>query len=120
MADGDFQLRDVRWSPARVALVVLILVTASANFAFATTTERMRFAVLSLGLLVGFVVFFTDVWRPIFNLFGALYVGLMAAVWFLAGMPLMTLGLLDKAVQVVLVGLFVYLLFADRRNVEVE
>ena len=118
MADGSFQLRDVEWSPARVALVVLMLVTAGTHFALATTTQQMRFAALSLGLLVCFVVFFTDVWRPAFHLLGALYVGVMAAVWFLTGMPLMTLGLADTAIQVVLVGLFVYLLFADRRDVD--
>ena len=118
MADGEFELRDVDWTPARVAVVGLMLVVSTLHLALATSTDQLRFAVLALGLLVCFVVYFTGLWRPVYYLGGAAYVGLMGTVWFASGMPLTMIGAVDTVVKVVLVALFVYLLFAERRDVD--
>lgn len=118
MPDGRFELREVHWTPARVAAVALMLFVATVHFALATTTEQMRFAVLALGLLVWFVVFFTDLWRPAYNLVGAVYVGLMAAVWLLSGTPMMVVGVADTVAKGALVAVFVYLLAVERRGAD--
>lgn len=115
MAVASFELRDVEWTRARIALVVLALVTAGLHFALATTTGNVSFAVLALGLLAGFVVFFTDLWEPVLYLVGAIYVGVMTVVWLLAGMPQLALAVVDKTVQALLFGLFVYLLVVESR-----
>ena len=120
MPEGSFELRKVHWTPARVAAVALMLFVAIAHFALATTTEQMRFAVLALGLLVGFVVFFTDLWQPVYNLVGALYVGLMTAVWVLSGTPMPVIGVADIVAKAALVAVFVYLLVIEKRAAEEE
>ena len=98
--------------------------TAAIHLALATTAGDNVFAVLGLGLLVGFVAFFTDLWEPILYLVGAVYVGVTTAVWVLAGMPQPLLGAADKVVQAVLLVLFVYVLVrevrAGRANEDVD
>lgn len=120
MVDGEFELREVEWSPARVTAAGLMLVVATLHFAVATTTELHRFAVLALGLLSLFVVYFTDLWRPGYYLVGAGYVVLMAGVWFVSGMPMTTVGSVDTAAKVALVALCLYLLADERRDVSPE
>lgn len=114
MAVGDYELRRVEWSPSRVAAVGLALVSAGFNFAFATTTDQRVYAILALGLLVGFVVYFTDVWVPVMYLGGAAYVAVMAAVGLLVGTPTVLVGLLDTGVQGVLFTLCCYRFVVDR------
>lgn len=114
MAIGDYELRQVEWSPARLLAVVLVLVSAGINLAFATTTEQRLFALLGLGLLVGFITYFTDVWHPSMYLAGAFYVSVMVVVWVAVGMPMFLMGLLDAAVQVVLFALCLYLFALER------
>ncbi|WP_254840071.1 DUF7475 family protein [Natronomonas marina] len=116
MSIAGFELRPVEWTPAKGLLVTSALVTAAIHLALATTTGRNVFAVLGLGLLVGFVVFFTDLWQPVLYLVGAVYAGVTTVVWVLAGMPNPLLGAVDKAVQFVLVVLFVYLLVEELRE----
>jgi hypothetical protein len=118
MPERRFELREVDWSPARVAAVALMLFVAIAHFTLATTTGQLRFAVLALGLLVGFVVFFTDLWRPLYNLVGAAYVVVMAGVWLLSGSPMPVLGFTDVVAKAALFAVFVYLLAVERRGVE--
>lgn len=118
MPEGEFELRDVEWTPARVGLVALMLGVSTGHLALATSTDMLRFAVLALGLLVCFVVYFTELWQSVYYLGGAAYVSVMGVVWFVSGMPLTMVGYVDTAAKVVLVALFVYLLFAERRNVD--
>ena len=115
MSVASFGLRSVEWTPARAALVIAALLTAAIHLALATTTGENVFAVLGLGLLVGFVVFLTDLWEPVLYLVGAVYVGVTTAVWVLAGMPQPLLGAVDKVVQAVLLALFVYVLVGEMR-----
>lgn len=116
MPEGDFELREVEWTPARVAAAGLMLVVATLHLALATSTELHRFAVLALGLLSLFVVYFTDLWRPGYYLVGAGYVVLMAGVWFVSGMPMTMVGSVDTAAKAALVGLCLYLLADERRD----
>lgn len=118
MPEGEFELRDVEWTPARLAVVGLMLAVSTIHLALATSTDQLRFAVLALGLLVCFVVYFTGLWRPVYYLGGAVHVGLMGVVWFVSGMPLTMVGYVDTVLKVVLVATFVYLLFDERRDVE--
>lgn len=120
MAEGEFELREIDWTPVRLAVVGLMLVVSTTHFALATTTEQMRFAALALGLLVCFVVYFTDLWQPRYYLAGAAYVCLMGVVWFVSGMPLTMVGYADTLLKVVLVALFVYLAFGERRDIDQE
>lgn len=113
MSVGTFELREIEWTTPRAILIVLWFVTACIHFALATTTNDSVFAILAVGLLSGFVVYFTDLWMPVYHLFGALYTGMMALVWLLAGMPLLTLGVLEMAIQTILFGLFVYVFFSE-------
>jgi hypothetical protein len=114
---GSFELRDIEWTPAKGALIALSLISSGTHLALATTTGNHIFAVLALGLLAGFVVFFTSLWSPVLYLVGAIYIGVMTIVWILDGMPILYLGLVDKAAQAGLFALFVYLLFEDRPDV---
>lgn len=120
MSIASFELREIEWTGPKVALVVAALVTTGIHFAIAAATPSQVFAVLGLGLLLGFVVFFTDLWNPVLYLVGALYVGGMTVVWVLAGMPRPLLGAIDKGVQIVLLVLFVYLLVAESRGADAE
>jgi hypothetical protein len=113
MSVGSYELREIEWTPARMALVLLAVLTAGFHFALATTTDNSTFAVLAVGLLAGFVVFFTDLWQPVLYLIGAVYVGVMTVVWVLAGMPLLVFAIVDKAVQALLFVLFIYLLVTE-------
>lgn len=113
MAAERFELRDIEWTLSRGALVVLSLVSAAIHLALATTTGNHVFAVLALGLLAGFVVFFTNLWDPVLYLVGAVYISVMTVVWVLDGAPLLSLGVADKVVQALLFVLFLYLLFED-------
>ena len=116
MSVASFGLRSVEWTPARAALVIAALLTAGIHLALATTTGENVFAVLGLGLLVGFVVFLTDLWEPVLYLVGAVYVGVTTTVWVLAGMPQPLLGAVDKVIQAVLFALFVYMLVGEMRT----
>jgi MFS superfamily sulfate permease-like transporter len=118
MPDGEFELREIDWTVPRVGVVGLMLVVATLHLALAATLDQSRYAVLALGLLVCFVLYFTDLWRPSYNLAGALYVCGMAAVWVVSGSPMTPIGYLDTGLKVALVGLFVYLLVSERRNVD--
>ncbi|WP_178918088.1 hypothetical protein [Natronomonas gomsonensis] len=113
MAAESFELRAVEWTLPRAALVVLSFVSAAIHLALATTTGNHIFAVLGLGLLAGFVVFFTNFWSPVLYLVGAIYISVMTIVWVLDGAPMLTLGIVDKVVQAGLFVLFVYLLFEE-------
>lgn len=116
MSVGSYKLREIEWTPARIALVLLTFLTATFHFALSTTTGDTTFAVLAVGLLAGFVVFFTDLWEPVLYLVGAIYIGVMTVVWVLAGMPLLALAVVDKTVQAILFGLFIYLLVTEMRS----
>jgi len=118
--EGEFELREIEWTPAKAALVSLMLGVATVHLAVATTMQYIRFAVLGLGLLVCFVVFFTDVWRPRHNAVGAGYIVLMGAVWLYTFRPLSTVGYVDTAMKVALFVLFGYLLLAERRDIDPE
>lgn len=120
MAEGEFELREIDWTPARLSVVGLMLVVSTIHFALTTTTDQLRFAVLALGLLVCFVVYFTDLWRPRYYVGGAAYVCLMGGVWFVSGMPMRMVGYVDTVLKVVLAALFVYLLFSERRGIDQE
>ncbi len=109
----QLRLRTVEWTPARIVAIGLALVSSILHFALAATTGDAVFAALGVGLLSGFVVFFTELWSPILYLIGALYVGTATVVWLLAGMPLFVLGAVDAAVQTVLFVLFVYLFVVE-------
>jgi hypothetical protein len=113
MSAGSYELREIEWTPARTTLILLTLLSAGFHFALATTTDNSTFAVLAVGLLAGFVVFFTDLWQPVLYLVGAVYVGVMTVVWVLAGMPLLAFAIVDKAVQALLFALFIYLLVTE-------
>jgi hypothetical protein len=113
MAAERFELRDVEWTLPRAALVVLSFVSAAIHLALATTTSNHVFAVLGLGLLAGFIVYFTNFWSAVLYLVGAIYISVMTIVWVLDGAPMLTLGLVDKVVQAGLFVLFVYLLFEE-------
>ncbi|MCY4730949.1 hypothetical protein KY092_10325 [Natronomonas gomsonensis] len=113
MAADSFELRDVEWTLPKAALVVLSFVSAAIHLTLATTTGNHIFAVLALGLLAGFVVFFTNFWNPVLYLVGAIYISVMSIVWVLDGAPLLSLGIADKVVQAGLFVLFVYLLFEE-------
>ena len=116
MSVASFGLRSVEWTPARAALVIAALLTAGIHLALATTTGENVFAVLGLGLLIGFVIFLTDLWEPVLYLVGAIYVGVTTVVWVLAGMPQPLLGAVDKVIQAVLFALFVYMLVGEMRT----
>ncbi len=118
MTIGSFELRTVEWTPARAVLVCGALLSAGIHLAIAATTGNNAFAVLGLGILLGFVVFFTELWQPVLYLVGAVYVGVTAVVWLLAGRPQPVLGVVDKVVQAGLVVLFVYLLVVETRGSE--
>jgi hypothetical protein len=118
MAAESFELRDIEWTLPRAALVVLSLVSAAIHLALSTTTGNHVFAVLALGLLAGFVVFFTNVWNPVLYLLGAIYISVMTVVWVLDGAPMLSLGIADKIVQTVLFGLFIYLLFEESGSID--
>lgn len=120
MSVGSYELREIEWTPARMGLVLLTVLTAGFHFALATTTGDTSFAVLAVGLLAGFVVFFTDLWQPVLYLVGAIYVGIMTVVWGLAGMPFLTLAVVDKTIQLILFGLFIYLLVVELRSTAAE
>lgn len=120
MPAGRFELREIEWTPARGGVAALMLVVATLYLALATTTERLRFAVFGLGLLVWFVVFFTDLWQPVYNLYGAVYVVVMSGVWFLGRRPLATVVYADVLVETALVVLFVYLFVTERRGIDPE
>jgi hypothetical protein len=113
MAADSFELRDVEWTLPKATLVVLSFVSAAIHLTLATTTGNHIFAVLALGLLAGFVVFFTNFWNPVLYLVGAIYISVMSIVWVLDGAPLLSLGIADKVVQAGLFVLFVYLLFEE-------
>lgn len=70
MAAESFELRNVEWTLPWAALVVLSFVSAAVLLTLATTTGNHTFAVLALGLLAGFVVFFTNLWSPALHLVG--------------------------------------------------
>lgn len=117
MAVGDFELREVEWSAARLASVLLALLSGSVYLAATTATEQRVFALLGLGLLVGFVVYFTDLWRPKLYLLGATYVALMVVAWVRLGMPTAgTIGLAHAAIQGALFALCLYLLVLERER----
>jgi len=118
VAIASFELRKIEWRPAKAAVVVAALLSAGIHLAIATTTGDNAFAVLGLGILLGFVVFFTELWEPVHYLAGALYVGVTAVVWLLAGRPQPVLGGVDKVIQVVLVVTLVYLLVVETRRGE--
>lgn len=120
MPDREFELREIEWTPARVAAVGLMLVVATLHLTLATSTGMHRFAVLALGLLSLFVVYFTDLWQPVYFLLTAGFVVLMAAVWFVSGTPMTMVGSVDTVAKVALVGLCLYLLADERRDVAAE
>ena len=120
MAEGEFELRKINWTPARLAIAGLMLVVSTIYFALTTTTGQLRFAVLALGLLVCFVVYFTDLWQPRYYFAGTAYVCLMGIVWFISGMPMTMVRYVDTVMKVALLALFLYLGFAERRNIDQE
>jgi hypothetical protein len=92
------------------------LLSAGIHFAIAATSGNNAFAALGLGILLGFVAFFTDLWGAVLYLVGAVYVGVTTVVWLLAGRPQPVLGGLDKAVQAALIVSLVYLLVVEMRE----
>lgn len=115
-----FELREIEWTAARALAVILALATAGIHLAIATMTGQKAFAVLGMGVLAGIVVYFTELWEPVFYLVGALYLGAMSVIWLLTGMPQLLFGLADKVVQGALFVLLVYLLVTESGETEAE
>lgn len=113
---GSFELRRVEWSPPKAVTVAAALLSAGIHLAIATTSGNDAFAALGLGILLGFVVFFTDLWAPVLYLVGAVYVGATTVFWLVVGRPEPVLGVLDKAVQAVLIVSLVYLMIMEMRE----
>ena len=116
MSVASFELRQVEWSPPKAVTVVAALLSAGIHLAIATTSGNDAFAALGLGILLGFVVFFTDLWAPVHYLVAAVYVGATTVYWLVAGRPQPVLGGLDKAVQAVLIASLVYLMVVEMRD----
>ena len=116
MSVGSFELRQVEWSPPKAVTVAAALLSAGIHLAIATTSGNDAFAALGLGILLGFVVFFTDLWAPVLYLVGAIYVGATTVFWLVVGRPEPILGVLDKAVQAVLIVSLVYLIVVEMRE----
>lgn len=117
MGITSFELRTIEWTPSSIALVSLTLVSSLLHAAVAALTDTLAFAVVAIGLLVGFVVFLTTLWQSVLYLVGALYVGITTVVWLLAGMPMTTLGVVDTTIQLTMFGLFIYLFVSEARTV---
>jgi len=113
---GTFELRQVEWSPPKAVTVVAALLSAGIHLAIATTSGNDAFAALGLGILLGFVVFFTDIWAPVHYLVAAVYLGATSVFWLVAGRPRPVLGGLDKAVQAILIVSLVYLMVVEMRE----
>jgi hypothetical protein len=113
---ASFELRRVEWTAAKAVTVVAAVLSAGIHLAIATTSGNDAFAVLGLGILLGFVVFFTELWMPVHYLVGAVYVGVTTVFWLVAGRPQPVLGGLDKAVQAVLIVSLVYLVVVEMRE----
>ena len=116
MSVASFELRRVEWTAAKAVTVVAAVLSAGIHLAIATTSGNDAFAALGLGILLGFVVFFTDLWAPVLYLVGAVYVGATTVFWLVAGRPEPILGGLDKAVQAVLIVSLVYLMVVEMRE----
>lgn len=108
-------LRDVNGRPIHWLLAGLVVLTSAIHVYIGLLTEQTQFVVLGLAFVAGLLVFFTRYFQPVLYLIGAGYVVFLTVVWVLAGMPFVTVALLDKAVQIILFGLFVYLFFAEER-----
>lgn len=88
------------------AVIHLYLAPRVMNF---NQTMGILFILAGLGYFGGIAIFLTRYWRPILYLVAALFTIVQIVAWVATGMGGGTMGIVDKAVQVVFVVLVGYL-----------
>ncbi|TYL36537.1 hypothetical protein CV102_22210 [Natronococcus pandeyae] len=108
--------RPIEWTPARVLVVVLGVITSGLHVYAGFVTGQTEFLLMGAGLFAGVIVFFTVFWNPVLYLIGVIYVTTLVTVWILNGTRLSALGVVDGIVQLGLIVTFLYLFAIENRE----
>ena len=95
--------------------VVLVLVTGLIHIYAGLVEGRIPVTLAGVGFLGALVLYLVDYRRSLLYLVGVIYTAVQIPIWYVvkAG-EYTTLGYLDKGVQVLLIGLLVYLYWQTR------
>lgn len=96
------------------AAVVLAAITGAIHVYLGIEEGAVVLLLAGLGFFGGLVLFSVGFHRRILYIVGIPYTLAQIALWLLAGMPDFLLGVLDKAVQILLVVALLYLYRRDR------
>jgi len=97
--------------------IVLVLVTGGIHVYAGIVEGRLPVSLAGVGFLGAVVLFLLDYRRRLLYLVGIVYTAIQVPLWYVvkAG-EFTTLGLVDKAVQIVLIVLLVFLYWSERRS----
>lgn len=92
-------------------LAVLATITGAIHVYLYTVEPRLPFLFAGLVFFGAIIAMFLNIYRGLLYAIGIPFVAGQIVLWVLAGTPNFTIGVLDKAVQVVLLLVLGYLLY---------
>lgn len=96
--------------------VVLVVITGVIHVIAGVAEGRAPVALAGVGFFVALVLFLMDYRRPTLYIVGVVYTGIQVPLWYVAKAgEYTTMGYVDKAVQVVLVLVLLYLYWNTRQ-----
>jgi hypothetical protein len=114
---GGFGYRDETMTTAHWVVAGLAAVTGGVHAYLYLTQGFLPFGFAAVVFFAAVVGLLLNVYRRVLYALGIPFTLAQVAMWYLQGMPDFALGVIDKAVQLALVAMLVYLLLSERRLV---
>jgi len=114
---GGFGYRDETMTTAHWVVAGLAAVTGGVHAYLYLTQGFLPFGFAAVVFFAAVVGLLLNVYRRALYALGIPFTLAQVAMWYLQGMPDFALGVVDKAVQLALVAMLIYLLLNERRLV---
>lgn len=96
--------------------VLLSIGIAAVNLYVGYTASEPPILAVGVSFLVGVVLFFTRLWRPVLYLVGVLHVTVLGVIWVLSGLQFLAIGLVNGVLSLSLGAIALWLFIEEERS----
>lgn len=112
-SDGYVETKSLTW--LHWVAVLLVLTTGVVHVYAGAVEGRLPVSLAGVGFVVAAALFLVDYRRPLLYAAGIVYTAVQLPLWYVAKAgEYSAIGLVDKTIQVVLIGLLAYLYWRQR------
>ena len=97
--------------------VLLSIGIAAVNLYVGYTASEPPILAVGVSFLVGVVLFFTRLWRPVLYLVGVLHVTVLGVIWVLSGLQFLAIGLVNGVLSLSLGAIALWLFIEEEQSV---